>query len=59
MKVVRKTVGRRTTSATPTMKTVKSKAATRPIRSAAINEKRNTVKEKVKNRSKGRPVNAI
>lgn len=41
------------------MKTVKSRAATRPMRSAVMREKRKTVKEKVRKRRRGMPVRAI
>jgi hypothetical protein len=58
-KVVRKTVGRTTINATPSMNTVKSRAATTAIRRAAMSEKRNTVREKVKKSRSGIPVNAI
>jgi hypothetical protein len=59
VKVVRKTVGRTTTNATPTINTVNRRAATSPMRSAAMSENRNTVREKVKKRRSGRPVKAI
>ena len=52
-------VGRTTTNATPSMRTVKSRAAMRPMRSAAMSEKRKTVRENEKKRSSGRPVKAI
>jgi hypothetical protein len=57
--VVRKTVGRTTTNATPSINTVKSRAAIRPMSRAAMSEKRKTVREKVKKSSRGRPVKAI
>ena len=58
-KVVIKMVGRTTRRATPTMKSVKRTAASRPMRSAAIREKTKTVMEKVMNRMRGTPVRMI
>jgi len=57
--VVRNTVGRTTSSATPTMKTVKSRATSKAMRSAATREKTKTVIVKVINMRRGRPVRAI
>lgn len=57
--MVRKIVGRTTSSATPTIHTVNRSATTSPIRSAAMREKRKTVIEKARKRSSGSPVKAI
>ena len=58
-KVVKKTVGMMTRSATPTMMTVKSTAARTPMRRAVMREKRKTVTEKVMKSKRGKPVRII